>query len=140
MKDNANMVNKHTVTLPVPFTVTAHAGAMGTRANSVASLRKAVLAGADVVEVDVSLRPNGLPVIIHNSAPSSRQGVLLEHALIEIVESCVQINLDLKSFNTLQTVQQLVEKYRLLDRIFFTGLPKKKSCRFGQCVLLYLVI
>lgn len=117
---------KYTKTLPIPFTVTAHAGAMGTRANSVASLRKAVLSGVDVVEVDVSLRPNGVPVMIHNANPSLRQGVLLELALIELTESSVQINLDLKSFVDLQMVQQLVEKNGLINRVFFTGVTEKE--------------
>lgn len=137
MTDKVKTEYEHPNTLQVPFTVTAHAGAMGTRANSLSSLRKAVLVGADIVEVDVSLRPNGIPVIIHNSAPSSRQGVLLEQAFIELAESSVQINLDLKSFNTLQTVQQLVEKYRLLDRAFFTGVTEKEVCQVrAMCPLI----
>lgn len=126
MKDKAKMAFEYSGTLPVPFTVTAHAGAMGTRANSLGSLRKAVLVGADVVEVDVSLRPNGVPVIIHNAKPSSRQGVLLENAFSELLESSVQINLDLKSFENLKTVQQLVEKCGLSGRSFFTGVSEKE--------------
>lgn len=108
--------------LPENFTITCHAGAMLTKANSLQSVEESVSWGADVVEFDVSFRPDSTPVIIHNSSPESNQGVLLEKAL-EIVaksENC-KINLDLKSTKNLPEVDRLVRKYGLFDRVFYTG-------------------
>lgn len=108
--------------LPEGFTVTSHAGAFGTRANSVSSVKTAVERGSDVVEFDVSFRPDGTAVIIHNSSPSQRQGVLLEKALEEVAKSkkC-KINLDIKSAANLPEVDKLVKHYGLEKRVFYTG-------------------
>ncbi len=110
------------VTLPEGFTVTSHAGAFGTKANSISSVRTAVECGSDVVEFDVSFRPDGTAVIIHNSSPSQRQGVLLEKALEEVAKSkeC-KINLDIKSTANLPEVDKLVKAFGLEKRVFYTG-------------------
>ena len=50
--------------LPSDFTITCHAGALGTKANTVDSVRTAVKWGAQIVEFDVTFRPSGLPVIM----------------------------------------------------------------------------
>ena len=67
--------------LPSDFTITCHAGALGTKANTVDSVRTAVKWGAQIVEFDVTFRPSGLPVIIHSGSPSESEGELLSEAL-----------------------------------------------------------
>ena len=108
--------------LPEGFTVTCHAGAMLTKANSLKSVAEAVNWGADVVEFDVSFRPDSTPVIIHNSNPKNDEGVLLEKAL-EIVakDKKCRINLDIKSTRNLVEVDRLVKKHGLFERVFYTG-------------------
>lgn len=108
--------------LPDGFTVTYHAGAMHTPANSICSIKAAIEADAQVVEFDVSFRPDGTPVIIHNSEPNSSQGVFLENAL-EVVAShpSCKINLDIKSMKNLGAVDELVKLYGLTERVFYTG-------------------
>ena len=108
--------------LPKDFTVTYHAGAMHTPANTVYSVRAAIDCDAQIVEFDVSFRPDGTPVIIHNSEPNNSQGVFLENAL-EVVAGhpkC-KINLDIKSMKNLGAVDELVKHYGLFDRVFYTG-------------------
>lgn len=108
--------------LPAGFTVTYHAGAMHTKPNTVYSVQAAVEHDADIVEFDVSFRPDGTPVIIHDSQPNSSQGVFLENAL-EVVAghpSC-RINLDIKSTKNLGAVDELVKLYGLTERVFYTG-------------------
>lgn len=108
--------------LPEGFTVTYHAGAMHTPANSICSLKAAIDADAQVVEFDVSFRPDGTPVIIHNSEPNDSQGVFLENAL-EVVAGhpTCKINLDIKSMKNLGAVDELVGLYGLTKRVFYTG-------------------
>lgn len=108
--------------LPDGFTVTYHAGAMHTRPNTVRSVQAALDANAQIVEFDVSFRPDGTPVIIHNSEPNNSQGVFLENALETVAAhpSC-KINLDIKSTENLGAVDELVKLYGLWDRVFYTG-------------------
>lgn len=108
--------------LPDRFTVTCHAGSFHTKANSVYSVRAAVEWGADIVEFDVSFRPDGTPVIIHNSKPEINQGVSLEKALDEVTKSkTCKINLDIKSTANLPAVDKLVKLKGLEKRVFYTG-------------------
>lgn len=109
-------------TLPKGFTVTSHAGAFHTRANSIYSVRAAVEQGSDIIELDVSFRPDGTPVIIHNAKPGINQGVLLEKALDEVTKSeTCKINLDIKSTANLPAVDKLVNLKGLEKRVFYTG-------------------
>lgn len=108
--------------LPESFTVTYHAGAMHTKPNTVNSAKAAIDADAQIVEFDVSFRPDGTPVIIHDSEPGNNQGVFLESALEVVAEhpSC-RINLDIKSMKNLGAVDELVRMYGLWNRVFYTG-------------------
>jgi len=120
------------------FTITAHAGAMSLPDNSIEAIEQAIYAGADIVEMDVSLRPDGTPVIIHSEKPNQDEGILLDDAFSVVSESkTVKINLDLKRFDNIHEVQKLAEKHDLLNRIFFTGVDEKyaKSVQL-QCPLI----
>lgn len=108
--------------LPDGFTVTCHAGALGTKANTVESVEKAVEWGAQTVEFDVTFRPDGTPVIVHAAAPAQNEGVLLGKALAAVAKSdSCKINLDLKSIKNLPEVDRLVAEFGLSDRVFYTG-------------------
>lgn len=112
--------------LPEDFTVTCHAGAMLTPPNSIYSVKTAVGMGAQVVELDVSFRPDGLPVIIHAAKPAAGCGVPLEDALKAVAESSeCRINLDLKSTANLAAIDKLVKLYGLSERVFYTGVSSE---------------
>lgn len=118
---NRNKVD-FSVELPDDFTVTCHAGALFTSPNTLRSVRAAVEWGAQIVEFDVSFRPDGTPVIIHNSSPAANEGVLLADALSIVAKSpSCKINLDIKSTANLAAVDELVKQNGLLDRVFYTG-------------------
>ena len=112
--------------LPEGFTVTAHAGAMSLPDNSLISLNRAIKAGADVVEMDVTFRPDGTPVMIHKETPKHNEGVSLDEAFEVVVASdSVKINLDIKSSSNLPAVQELALEHGLIERVFFTGVGEK---------------
>ncbi len=109
-------------TLPEGFTVTAHAGAFGTPDNSAESVRRALDEGVDIIEMDVTFRPSGTPVIIHSGAPAETEGIPLDEILAMAAESkTVRLNLDLKSVANLSAVDSLLQKYGLSGRAFYTG-------------------
>lgn len=109
------------------FTVTAHTGSMGTPDNSIESIQKAISIGADIVEFDVRFRPNGTPVMAHDAVESNDAGVPIEDALKFIAENSesIKINLDVKETDNLSDVQDLVKKYGLIKRAFFTGVNEE---------------
>lgn len=110
------------ILLPENFTVTYHAGAMNTKPNSIKSIETAIAHGAKIIEMDVSFRPDGLPVIIHNSSPNHKQGEFLENALEAVAQSgTCMINLDLKSTENTAAIDELVKLHGLAERVFYTG-------------------
>ncbi len=76
--------------------ITAHAGAMGTEANTIESLKTLVKTKVDYVEVDVTFRPDGTPVIIHKEKPAQTEGALLTDALRVLAPSGKKVQFDLK--------------------------------------------
>ena len=118
--------------LPSGFTVTAHAGAMNTPANSLESLRIG-LENADIAEVDVSHTADGTPVLYHGFNPPA-DAALLEDAL-KLLASFPdkRMNLDLKVFDCLPAVQAVAERCGVLSQVFFTGVSRKhaKAARSG---------
>lgn len=107
---------------PYSFTVTYHTGALETPANSIESINAALDDGAEILEFDVTFRPDGTAVIIHSDSPSQTEGVLLDDALAAVAKSdkC-KINLDIKSVANLPEIDRLVIKHGLFERCFYTG-------------------
>lgn len=109
------------------FTITAHTGSMGTQENSIASIEKAIEAGADVVEFDVRFRPDGTPVMAHDPVLSNKKGTPLTEAFQTLSGDGVKIkiNLDIKETSNLTEVQELVSTYGLAERAFLTGVSER---------------
>lgn len=116
--------------LPSDFTITCHAGALGTKANTVDSVRTAVKWGAQIVEFDVTFRPSGLPVIIHSGSPSESEGELLSEALAAVAESdTCRINLDIKSTSNLPEVDRLVAEGGADGQVILTPASARNGLR-----------
>ena len=102
-------------------TVTWHAGAMETEPNTLESIEVAIKNNAEIIEIDVTFRPDGTPVIIHSSAPTENEGILFEDAIKLLSESNCKVNLDLKSTANLPAVDEIINKYGMMSRVFYTG-------------------
>lgn len=112
--------------LPEGFSITFHAGAEGTKENSLESVQFSVDNNADIAEFDVTFRQDGTPVIIHSDHPGDDEGESFEEALkIVATHPSCRINLDLKNVSNLPVVDELVGKYGLTDRVFYTGVENK---------------
>lgn len=107
---------------PHSFTVTYHTGALNTPANSIESIETSLAHGAEIIEFDVTFRPDGTAVIIHSGSPAANEGILLDDALAALAKSdkC-KINLDIKSVANLPEVDRLINKHGLFERAFYTG-------------------
>lgn len=111
--------------LPKGFTVTFHAGFMNTPANSVESVKKAVEMNADVVEIDVTFRDDGTPVIVHASSAGKSGGVPLDEVLAVVAgHPTCRLNIDMKSVANIAAVDSAVKAKGLEGRAFYTGIGK----------------
>ena len=122
-------------------TVTAHSGAFNTPDNSLEFVRKALAENCDILEIDVTFRPSGKPVIIHKGAPDENEGVPLEDAFRLIADHpAIRMNLDLKSIANLPAIDALLREYGLFDRAFFTGVEETGAAavKAGSKVPYYL--
>ena len=108
--------------LPEGFTVTFHTGFLDTEENTVEGVAKAVELDAQVIEVDVTFRDDGTPVILHAGSAGKDGGVLFDDAMAKAAEhpSC-RLNLDIKSTANLPAVDEVIKKYGLMERAFYTG-------------------
>ncbi|MDR1464821.1 MAG: glycerophosphodiester phosphodiesterase [Oscillospiraceae bacterium] len=106
------------------MTVTAHAGALGTEANTLPSVAAGLCCGAQCIEVDIRFRRDGIPVLSHD--PFHLDGApTLAEAFALAGSGTVGWNLDLKECGAfLADLPPLVEQYGLRDRVFFTGVGR----------------
>lgn len=109
--------------LPEGFTVTAHAGALNTEPNTMDSIVKSLeFVGSGVIEVDVRFTPSGMPVLSHDKVKEDSENLVsLEDFFITLKKYQAKVNLDLKEFSNLTSIQELAQKYEVMDRLFFTG-------------------
>lgn len=114
--------------LPKDFTVTAHSGCEFTADNSMEFVNKCVEINAQVAEMDITHRKNGAIVMIHKTLAENDEGVLFEDAIKFISENSdtIKCNLDLKSFDEIGKVVDIIDKYDMRDRCFFTGIAEEQ--------------
>lgn len=101
--------------------ITWHAGAMNTEPNTLESIEVAIKNNAEIIEIDVTFHPDGTPVIIHSSAPAENEGILFEDAIKLLAKCSCKVNLDLKSTANLPAVDEIINKYGMMSRVFYTG-------------------
>ena len=117
------------LSLPEGFTATAHSGCEGTKDNSFEFLKKCIQINAQVAEIDVTFRRDGTPVIIHKDLAENGEGILFDEAMKFLSENTdkMRFNLDLKAFSRIDAVIDIIEKYSLSKRCFFTGVELEQA-------------
>ncbi len=95
------------------FLYTAHSGCENTADNSTEFLEKAIALGVPVLEVDVTVRNDGTPVLLHADCAGEDEGLLLDDAFRFIDEKSDSV--------------QIAEQYNLSVRCFFTGVEADQT-------------
>ncbi len=102
--------------------ITAHSGCDGTPDNSMESILKGIELGADCVEIDIRMDPQGTLRLTHNELEDYSAAVPLETALRAIAESDVAVNCDLKEERLLYPVLAAAEAAGIpRERLVFSG-------------------
>ena len=112
------MPNTHVYTM-----ITAHAGAEGTLANTLDSLRALAGCGADAVEMDVRAAEDGALVLSHNPLEAGVRYAALRDALelVRAQNDRVMVNIDLKEEGLTERVWAVAEASGMAGRLLFTG-------------------
>ena len=107
----------------MPCMITAHAGALGTKDNTLDSLKTCLdfFNGSGCVEVDVRFDAAGAPILTHDAPKPGENPPLLSEFFTLLQDYSTRVNLDLKSTANLPEVERLAEAYGVLPQVFFTG-------------------
>ena len=102
--------------------ITAHSGCDGTPDNSMESIRKGIELGADCIEIDLRMDPQGTIRLTHNEPEDYSTALPLETALPTIMESTAAVNFDIKEEKLLYPVLEAAEAAGIVrDRLIFSG-------------------
>lgn len=102
--------------------ITAHSGCEGTPDNSMESILRGIELGADCIEIDIRMDPQGTLRLTHNELEDYSNAVPLETALRTIAESDAAVNCDLKEEKLLYPVLEAAEAAGISrERLIFSG-------------------
>lgn len=105
--------------------VTAHAGCMNTADDSLESIWAGISEGADIVEVDVRFSREDVPVLSHDPFnPALAENLVRLEEVLQVIKvfSNVLINIDMKEIKGIRSLNQLLSKTGMQERVFLTGL------------------
>lgn len=102
--------------------ITAHSGCENTPDNSLEHIHAAIASGAEMLEVDLRMRPDGTLYLSHDVPETIEERPLLTDLLALIAGTAnMGINLDAKEEGLIAPAMELVRQYGLTDRVVFTG-------------------
>lgn len=102
--------------------ITAHSGCEGTPDNSMEHIYAAIASGAEMLEVDLRMSPDGTLYLSHDVPENIAQRPLLSD-LFSILSATdrISVNLDVKTEGLIAPAMKMARNYHLTDRILFTG-------------------
>lgn len=103
--------------------ITAHAGCMGTKMDSIEAVKEGIKYGANIIEIDLNIDENENLVLSHNKPKVLTKYPSFEEVL-EIIKmkQAVLLNIDIKDTKVLAKLNNTILDFGLKDRVFFTGL------------------
>ncbi|SNR68790.1 glycerophosphodiester phosphodiesterase [Desulfurobacterium atlanticum] len=132
--------------------ITAHNGCENTVQNSFEAIKVAVESGADVVEVDVRITGDAVPIVFHDedilvngekkkiseiSFEKFRKGgffngIFLEEVFEFLKDEDVIVNLDVKTDDAIVPMVEMVRRFDFFDRVFATGCEYDRVVKFKK--------
>lgn len=106
--------------LPEGFTITAHTGCMGTKENSLESIKMGIENGAQIIEFDLYFTQDGEPVLSHNEPVGNEITLDEAFAYLRMFKDA-KANVDIKTVDALEKVYPFAKENGVENRIFYTG-------------------
>ncbi|WP_294377949.1 glycerophosphodiester phosphodiesterase [uncultured Clostridium sp.] len=102
--------------------ITAHAGCMNTKMDSIESVESGIKNGADIIEIDLNIKDGRL--ILSHDIPKDNMEYEKFEKVLDIMNKYgnAELNIDVKDVSVLEALKDMILKYELMDRIFLTGL------------------
>ena len=116
-------VPQKSVAMPHP-TVTAHAGCLGTRKNTLESFKAALAFPVDYLEADVRFTPASDAYLSHDPLPLPLQRDAMQlKELLKLVapHKRVRLNLDMKEYSGVGRMASLIKRSGMSSRVLLTG-------------------
>lgn len=114
--------------------ITMHSGSAGTEPNSVAYLKYALKARADIMEVDVHSSKDGKIILSHD-----QDSVISDLSLDEVLLKCsmagIKVNLDIKHVQAIEPVVALLKQNQYQDQVIFTGCQEEELSLLHRLLL-----
>ncbi|HVJ48472.1 glycerophosphodiester phosphodiesterase [Desulfitobacterium sp.] len=105
--------------------ITAHAGCMKTKDDSLESVIAGIAAGADIIEIDLRFTEENIPVLSHDeiNPEQAKDLIQLEEVLVVLKGyPNIMLNIDLKEIKGIRFMDQVLQKTDMKERVFITGL------------------
>ena len=113
---------------PLELTVTAHAGCLGTRKNTLESFKAALAFPVDYLEADVRFTPANDAYLSHDPLPLPQQRDAMRlKELLKLVapHKRVRLNLDMKEYSGLGEMAALLRHSGMGSRVILTGIVRE---------------
>lgn len=103
--------------------ITAHAGCMDTKMDSIESLEVAIKYGADIIEVDLNIDKNKNLVLSHD-LPKEDIEYTQFYMVLEVMKKHknILLNIDVKNTAVLSKLKDIILRNELSESVFLTGL------------------
>lgn len=93
--------------------IIGHRGAKGlAEENTATAIKKAIAEGVDMVEVDVRVTPNGVPVLHHNRLPNTTAGLTTLDQALKLVSGKVPLYIEVKAGEDIAPIAEILSKYQ----------------------------
>lgn len=106
--------------------VTAHAGCMETKMDSIEAIEAGIKHGADIIEIDLNIDENKNLILSHDKPQIGTRYPSFE-GVLEIIKKHkeVLLNIDIKDARVLGKLNRTILDYDVKDKVFFTGLNRQ---------------
>ncbi|MCU6793733.1 glycerophosphodiester phosphodiesterase [Paenibacillus sp. WQ 127069] len=140
--------------------IAAHTGCGNAPDNTMESCMEGIQSGADIVEVDLRVAGDGTVILLHDDSPYLREctyeqlnqyeirtrlsSVYENYEIVKLADILqiakqydVQLNLDIKTVDTIEPVIQLVREYNMVDRVYITGCSENITNRYHDIQVVF---
>lgn len=113
--------------------ITAHSGCLKTPMDSLDSILKAIVIGADFAEVDVNCDLENIAVLKHDAVTENDLNLVkLEDVFNISKKTGIKINLDMKNKNALDFIKNKAIELDIVDHLILSGVDENDTAKLKE--------